>query len=82
MGVFAKLAAFPLPFKLRKLKLRIENTLNGNTSISQKLPFIAKKFLRSHEEVFQAIEFEKGIFRKTAMETGFAHLYHFWSYRK
>ncbi len=47
--------AFPLPSKLRKLKLRIENTPNGNASISQKLPYIAKTFLRSHEVVFQAI---------------------------
>ncbi len=39
----------------RKLKSRIENTPNGNASISQKLPYIAKKFLRSHEVVFQAI---------------------------
>ncbi len=35
--------AFPLPFKLRKLKLRIENTPNGNVSISQKRPYIEKK---------------------------------------
>ncbi len=49
------LASFPSPFKLRKLKLCIENTPNENTSISQKLPYIAKKFLRSHEVVFHAI---------------------------
>ncbi len=28
---------------------------NGKASIWQKLPYIAKKFLRSHEVVFQAI---------------------------
>ncbi len=43
-------AAFPLPFKLRKLKLQIENTPNGNMSIGN----IAKKLLCSHEVVFQA----------------------------
>ncbi len=46
----------PLPFKIHKLKLRIENTPNGNTSISQTLQFIAKKFFRLHEVVFQAIQ--------------------------
>ncbi len=29
---------FPLPFKFSKLKLRIENTPKGKTSISQKYP--------------------------------------------
>ncbi len=43
-------AAFPLPFKLRKLKLQIENTPNGNMSIGN----IAKKLLCSHEVVFHA----------------------------
>ncbi len=43
---------FPVPFKLRKLKLQIENTPNANASISQKLPYIAKKFLRSLEGGF------------------------------
>ena len=38
----------------------------------KKLPFIAKKFLRSHRRFFR--QFEKGIFHKTAMETVFAHL--------
>lgn len=33
----------PLPFKLRKPKLRM---LNGNSSKLQKLPFIDKKLLR------------------------------------
>lgn len=43
--------ACPLPFKLR-----IENTLYGNTAVSQKLPFIGKKLLRSRELFFQAIK--------------------------
>ncbi len=37
------------------------------TSISHKLPFIAKKFLRSHVVVFQANKY----FQKTAMGTFF-----------
>ncbi len=65
----------PLPFKIHKLKLRIENTPNGNTSISQTLQFIAKKFFRLHEVVFQAIK-KKGIFCKTAMT--FPHLQVTW----
>ncbi len=74
---FTSLAAFPLPFKLRKLKLWIENTPNGNVSISQKLTFIAKKFLRSHEVVFR--QFEKGIFRqKLQWKCFFAHLQVTW----
>lgn len=53
--------AFPLPFKSRKLKIK----LNGNTSISQNSHLLQKKVLRSRE-----VE----IFCKTAMETVFAHL--------
>ncbi len=53
------LAAFPLPLKLRKLKLRNENTLNGNASISQKCH---KKVFYAHIRWF-FMQFEKGIFR-------------------
>ncbi len=39
----------------RKLKLWTENAPNGNTSISQKLPYISKKKKRLHKVVFQPI---------------------------
>jgi len=47
----AFIATFPLPFKLHKLKLRIENMPNGNMSILQEL-LNHKKFLGLHEVAF------------------------------
>ncbi len=40
---------------MRKMTLSIENMPNLNTSVLQKLPYIAKKFLGSREVVFQVI---------------------------
>ncbi len=53
------LSAFSLPFKLCKLKIE-------NTSISQKLPYIAKQILPSHEVVFQPIRIGIGLRHKTS----------------
>lgn len=61
--------------KLRKLKLRLENTANGITSIKQKLPMYRKKgFLRLHEVVLQSIRKINILQTYFAMETVFAHI--------
>ncbi len=57
------LGAFPLPFKLRKLKLRIENTPNGNAAVSQKLPYISQKSFYARMRWFFR-QCEKGIIAK------------------
>ncbi len=58
--------AFPLPFKLRKLKLRIEIRLMETSQFRKNSHISQKSF---YEVVFQAIR--KGIIRKIALEKVF-----------
>ncbi len=67
-------AAFQWTFKLRKLKFRIENTPNGETSISQKLIYRKKKSFCSHK-VFFSFSIRKVIFYRTAIESFFFILF-------
>lgn len=46
--LFFRIQKPPLPFKFRKLKLRIENTLDGNTSTIRKRNMKKKIALTGH----------------------------------
>ncbi len=55
------LAAFPLPFKSRKLKSQIENTPNGKVSILQKLTYRKKRFYAHMRCFYMATLKHKGL---------------------
>ena len=72
--LMATLAAFPLPFKLRKLKLRFENSIHPmETRKFRKTSHLSQKSFYARMRLFFC-QFEKEIFCKPAMETVFAHL--------
>ncbi len=62
--------AFPLPFKFRKLKLRIENMPIWKCGNFAKTPLYRKKSFYAHMRWFFR-QSEKGIIRKSSIETFF-----------
>ncbi len=64
--------SFPLPFKLRKLKWRIENTTNEMRKFLKNSQISQKKNYASMRWFFR--QFEKGVIRKSAMEVFSGHM--------
>lgn len=70
------LVVLPWPWKICKPELRMQNAPNGNTTFSQKVPYIAEKFYTHMRRLFWQFAF--GTYRKTAV--AFSHLQVMWLY--